>query len=72
MSTIDQHLIHHTRLDAVTAVFAYIGAFFILVFAIQSRSTAELAVLTPASALIMMGATALVLELVRVAPHAEG
>lgn len=69
MSLIDRHLIRHARLDAASAVFAYIGALFLLVFAIQSRSPATLAVLTPLAALVMLGTSALVLELVRVSPH---
>ncbi|MGN6160603.1 MAG: hypothetical protein ACTHOG_02760 [Marmoricola sp.] len=71
MSSIDRHLIHHARLDAVSAIFAYIGALFMLVFAIQSHSAGTLAVLTPLAALVMLGTSALVLELVRVAPHIE-
>lgn len=72
MTKIDTHLIHHARLDAVSAVVAYIGALFLLVFAVGSGSAAALAVLTPVAALIMLGTTALVLELVRVAPRVEG
>jgi hypothetical protein len=71
MSTIDRHLIRHARLDAVSAVIAYIGALFMLVFAIESHSATALGVLTPLSALVMLGATALVLELVRVSPLVE-
>lgn len=71
MSTIDRHLIRHARLDAASAVFAYIGALFVLVFAIRSHSAAELAVLTPLAALVMLGTSALVLELVRVSPQIE-
>lgn len=71
MTKIDRHLIRHARLDAVTAVVAYIGALFLLVFGFGSGSVALLAVLTPVAAIVMLGATALVLELVRVAPHVE-
>lgn len=71
MTTIDRHLIRHARLDATSAVFAYIGALFLLVFAIQSHSTAVLAALTPLAAVIMLGTSALALELVRVAPQVE-
>lgn len=71
MTMIDQHLIRHARLDAISAVFGYIGALFLLVFAMGSGSVAVMAALTPVAALIMLGTTALVLELVRVAPHVE-
>lgn len=72
MTKIDSHLIHHARGDAVTALAAYIGAMFLLVFAIGSGNVVALVVLTPVAALLMLGTTALVLELVRVAPHVEG
>ena len=72
MTMIDQHLVHHARLDAVSAVAAYIGALFLLVFAIGSHSVTTLAILTPVAALVMLGTSALVLELVRVAPRVEG
>lgn len=71
MSSIDQHLIRHARLDAISAVFAYIGGLFLLVYAIQSHSPAVLAMLTPLAALVMLGTSALVLELVRVSPHVD-
>jgi len=71
MTTIDRHLIRHARIDAVSAVFAYIGALFLLVFAIQTHSPTTMAMLTPLAALVMLGTSALVLELVRVAPHVE-
>lgn len=71
MTVIDRHLIRHARLDATSAVFAYIGALFMLVFAVQSHSATALALLTPLAALVMLGTSALVLELVRVSPQVE-
>ncbi|GAC1521386.1 MAG: hypothetical protein NVS3B1_05520 [Marmoricola sp.] len=69
MKIIDQHLIRHARLDAVSAMLAYIGALFLLVFAISSHSVAAMATLTPLAAMVMLGTSALVLELVRVSPQ---
>lgn len=69
MRIIDQHLIRHARLDAVSAMLAYIGAMFLLVYAISSRSVAAMVTLTPLSAVVMLGTSALVLELVRVSPQ---
>ena len=71
MTVIDRHLIRHARLDAVSALFAYICALFLLVFAIQTHSIPAMATLTPLAALVMLGTTALVLELVRVSPHVD-
>ncbi|MGN6723540.1 MAG: hypothetical protein ACTHJM_13095 [Marmoricola sp.] len=71
MTAIDRHLIRHARLDATSAVFAYIGGLFVLVFAVQSHSATTLALLTPFAALVMLGTSALVLELVRVSPQVE-
>jgi len=69
MTKIDRHLMCHARLDAASALLAYIGAFFLLAFAVASHSTVTLATMTPLAAVIMLTATALVLELVRVSPH---
>ena len=71
MRNIDQHLIRHARLDAVSAMLAYIGALFLLVYAISSHSVAAMATLTPLSAMVMLGTSAVVLELVRVSPQVE-
>lgn len=71
MRIIDQHLIRHARLDAVTAVFAYIAALFALVYAMTSHSVAAVAILTPLAAVVMLGTSAVVLELVRVSPQAR-
>lgn len=71
MRIIDQHLIRHARLDAVTAVFAYIAALFALTYAMGSHSVAAVAILTPLAAMVMLGTSAVVLELVRVSPQAR-
>lgn len=71
MRIIDQHLIRHARLDAVTAVFAYIAALFALVYAMSSHSVAAVVILTPLAAVVMLGTSAVVLELVRVSPQAQ-
>ena len=71
MTRIDKHLTVHARLDGVAAMAAYIVALFMPVYAIGSQSVATMATLNPLSAMVMLGASAVVLELVRVSPHAE-
>ena len=67
MTRIDQHLLSHTRGDVALCAAAYLAGFFLLVLGIRLGDIWALAVCTPTAGMLMLLASAGVLEAGRVA-----